>query len=128
MKKYIRLILLLISVITFISGVTQVLIPAVVLSFVGATDDPATRHLFSTIGMFMFLFGGMMIQVLYNENNNRVAVLWSGFQKLAAATAVFIGIFKGVFVPIAAGVAIFDFLSGLLFLYYLTILKRVVVS
>jgi hypothetical protein len=123
MKKYIRLILLLISVITLISGLTQLLIPADVLSIVGATIDKDTKHLFSIIGMFMFLFGGMMIHVLYNENNNRVAVLWSGFQKLAASAAVFIGIFKGVFVPVAAGVAIFDFLSALLFLYYLKTLK-----
>lgn len=123
MKKYIRPILLLISVTTLFSGAMQVIAPAFVLNFVGAEIDTGTKQLFATIGMFMFLFGGMMIHALYHEDNNRVAVIWSGLQKLGASVAVFIGIFNGVFIPIAAGVAIFDLLSGLLFFYYLKTLK-----
>lgn len=119
MKKYIRLIILLISVATLFSGAMQVIAPAFVLNFVGAEIDTGTKQLFATIGMFMFLFGGMMIHALYHEDNNRVAVIWSGLQKLGASAAVFIGIFNGVFIPIAAGVALFDLLSALLFFYYL---------
>ena len=69
--------------------------------------------------MFMFMFGGMMVHALYHEDNNRVVVIWSGLQKLGASVAVFIGIFNGTFILLAAGVAIFDLLSGLLFFYYL---------
>lgn len=123
MKKFIRLIILLISIATLISGAMQVIVPATVLNFVGAEIDPTTSQLFATIGMFMFLFGAMMVHALYNEENNRVAVIWSGIQKLGASVAVFIGIFHGVFVPLAAGVAIFDLLSGLLFFYYLRTIK-----
>ncbi len=119
MKKYIRLILLLISIATLFSGAMQAIAPAFVLNFVGATIDETSKQLFATIGMFMFLFGGMMIHALYNEENNRVVVIWSGFQKLGASVAVFIGIFKGIFIPLAAGVAVFDLVSGLLFFYYL---------
>jgi len=119
MRKIIRLIILLISVATLFSGAIQVVAPAFVLNFVGAEIDTTTKQLFATIGMFMFLFGGMMIHALYHEDNNRVVVIWSGLQKLGASIAVFIGIFNGVFIPIAAGVAIFDLLSGLLFFYYL---------
>lgn len=119
MKKYIRVIILLISIATLFSGAMQVVAPAFVLNFVGAEIDTSTKQLFATIGMFMFLFGGMMIHALYNEDNNRVVIIWSGLQKLGASVAVFIGIFNGVFVPIAAGVALFDLLSALLFFYYL---------
>ncbi len=123
MRKFIRIIILLISVATLFSGAMQVVAPAFVLNFVGAEIDMTTKQLFATIGMFMFLFGGMMIHALYNEENNRVTVIWSGLQKLGASAAVFIGILHDVFVPLAAGVAVFDLFSGLLFFYYLKTLK-----
>jgi hypothetical protein len=119
MKKYLRLILLLISVTTLISGAMQVVAPAFVLNFVGAAIDLATKQLFATIGMFMFLFGGMMIQALYDEDDNHVVVIWSALQKFGAAIAVVLGIIKGVFLPIAGMVAAFDFVSGILFFIYL---------
>jgi hypothetical protein len=118
MKKYLRLIILLISVITLISGAIQVVAPAVVLNFVGAAIDLTTKQLFATIGMFMFLFGGMMIHALYNEYDNRVVVIWSALQKLGASIAVVIGIVKGAFLPVAGMVAAFDFFSGILFFVY----------
>jgi len=128
MKKFIRIILLLISITTLLSGIMQVIVPAVVLNFVGAAIDTTTEQLFATIGMFMFLFGAMMIHALYNENDNRVAIIWSGLQKLGASVAVFIGIIKHVFIPLASVVAVFDLLSGLLFFYYLKTLKDYAVS
>lgn len=123
MKKYLRLFLLLISVSTLLSGAMQVIAPAFVLNFVGAAIDPNTKQLFATIGMFMFLFGGMMVHALYNEDDNRVVVIWSAFQKLGASVAVAIGIMKGVFHPVAGMVAAFDFVSGILFFVYLKSLK-----
>jgi hypothetical protein len=123
MKKFLRLILLLISLTTLMSGAIQLIAPAFVLNFVGAAIDSATKQLFATIGMFMFLFGGMMIHALYHEDDNRVVVIWSAFQKFGASVAVGIGIMKGVFLPIAGMVAAFDFVSGILFLVYLRSLK-----
>ena len=123
MKKYIRLILLLISLSTLMSGAIQVVAPALVLTFVGAAFNVAMNQLFATIGMFMFLFGGMMIHALYHEDDNRVVVIWSAFQKLGASVAVAIGIMKGVFSPIAGMVAAFDLVSGILFFVYLRGLK-----
>lgn len=119
MKKYLRLILLLISVTTLISGAIQTVAPALVLNFVGAAIDLTAKQLFATIGMFMFLFGGMMIHALYNEDDNRVVVIWSALQKLGAALAVTAGIIKGIFLPVAGVVAAFDFFSGILFFIYL---------
>ncbi len=124
MKKYLRIILLLISVTTLLSGAMQVIAPAYVLNFVGAEIDTTTKQLFATIGMFMFLFGGMMIHALYHEDDNRVAVTWSALQKLGAAIAVAVGIIKGVFLPVAGLVASFDFVSGILIFVYLRSLKN----
>ena len=123
MKKYIRLILLLISVTTLFSGAMQLIAPAFVLKFVGAAIDINTRQMFATIGMFMFLFGGMMIHALYHEDDNRVVIFWSALQKFGASIIVAIGIMKGVFLPVAGMVAAFDFVSGILFLVYLRSLK-----
>lgn len=123
MKKYLRIILLLISVSTLISGAMQVISPELVLNFVGASVDLTTKQLFATIGMFMFLFGGMMIHALYHEEDNRVVVIWSALQKLGASVAVAIGIVKGVFLPVAGLVATFDFVSAILFVVYLQSLK-----
>ena len=123
MKKFIRLILLFISITTLISGAMQAIAPAFVLNFVGAAIDATTKQLFATIGIFMFMFGGMMIHALYHEDDNRVVVIWSAFQKLGASVAVAIGIMKGVFLPVAGMVAAFDFVSGILFFAYLKSLK-----
>ena len=119
MKKYLRIILLLISLSTLLSGAIQVFAPAMVLNFVGAAVDGTTKQLFATIGMFMFLFGGMMIHALYHEDDNRVVVIWSALQKLGASFIVFIGILKGIFLPVAGMVAAFDLVSGILFFVYL---------
>jgi hypothetical protein len=119
MKKYLRLLILLISLTTLASGAMQIIAPAFVLNFVGAAIDATTCQFFATIGMFMLLFGGMMLHALYHEDNNRVAVIWSGLQKLGASIAVAIGIYKGVFEPVAGLVAAFDFASAILFFFYL---------
>jgi hypothetical protein len=123
MKKYLRIILLLIAIATVFSGLVQVVVPAFVLKIVGAQIDPTTKHFFAIVGMFMFLFGGMMIHALYSERVNNAAILWAGLQKLGAAAAVFIGIAHGLFATIAAAVASFDLVSGILIFIYLRSIK-----
>ena len=123
MKFSIRFFVLVISVLTIISGIVQVFAPAFVLHFVGAEATPTSAHFFGIVGIFMALFGGLMVHALYSEYPNRVAVLWCAFQKLGAFVAVMLGIFHDIFSIMAAAVAIFDLFSGLLFLYYLKTLK-----
>ena len=48
------------------------------------------------------------INFLYQNNVTYVVVLWGGLQKAGASIAVFIGIAKGLFSPMAAMVAGFD--------------------
>jgi hypothetical protein len=76
-------------------------------------------HFFAIIGMFMVIFGAMMLQALLTAGDHSVAVLWAGVQKLGAAAAVGIGVVTGVFSALALGVAIFDLVSGVLIFSYL---------
>ena len=119
MKKYLRTIILLIAIVTIFSGAAQVIAPSFVLKFVGGEIDPTTQHFFAIIGMFMVLFGGLMVHALYSVQTNSAAVLWCALQKFGASVAVFIGIAHHLFSPIAASVATFDLLSGILiFIFY----------
>jgi hypothetical protein len=124
MKKTINLIVVLISVATVLSGAAQVLMPTRVLLLVGAETTSTTAHFFAIIGMFMVLFGAMMLHVIYSPYPNRIAVTWSACQKLGASIAVAIGIMHGLFSLLAVGVAAFDLISGLIFLYYLKSIKN----
>lgn len=124
MIKFIRLITLGIAVATVASGAVQMVNPSFVLSIVGGESSATSNHFFAIIGMFMFLFGGMMIHALYNAHENKAAVLWSALQKLGASLAVFLGIYHQLFSPIAGLVAGFDFISFILFLIYYRMIPR----
>jgi len=124
MIKFIRLITLVISIATVVSGAIQAIRPSFILGLVGGESAATSNHFFAIIGMFMFLFGCMMIHALYNAHENRAAVLWSAFQKLGASVAVFIGIYHHLFSPIAGLVAGFDFISFVLFFIYYRMIPR----
>src|SRR5258708_2440409 len=118
MMKYIRLIILIISIVTVLSGIIQLIAPAFVLKSIGADITDTTKQLFATIAMFMILFGGLMVQALYSVQQNNAAVLWAALQKIGASLAVFIGIYHHLFSPVAALVASFDFVSFILLIVY----------
>ena len=119
MNKFLNLIVIVISFATILSGLTQMIMPGFVLAFIGATITETSSHFFAIVGMFMTLFGGLMLHAVYSAQPQKPAILWCAFQKLGAFVAVGLGIINGIFMPIAAGVALFDLFSGLLFLYYL---------
>lgn len=119
MNKFLNLIVIAISLATILSGLTQLIMPGFVLSFIGAEITKTSSHFFAIIGMFMALFGGLMLHAVYSAQPQKPAILWCAFQKLGAFVAVGLGIINGIFMPIAAGVALFDLFSGLFFLYYL---------
>ncbi|NWJ41281.1 MAG: patatin [Geothrix sp.] len=115
-----RLVLLIIAVLTLISGVTQMLLPAVVLHLVGGPDNPGARHFFGIVGMFMVLFGGLAFQSLRApEPQQTLPLRWAALQKLGASIAVGLGFLHGLFGPLAMLVAGFDLLSAVLFFAYL---------
>ena len=119
MKKYLNLAVVAISLVTLLSGLTQVFMPAVVLDLIGADATPLSSHLFGIVGMFMALFGGLMLHVVYSARAGQEAIWWCAFQKLGAFVAVSLGVLHGLFSVLALGVALFDLFSGILFLYYI---------
>lgn len=123
MKKNLTLLVVTISVITIISGLSQVVMPDMVLHIIGADVSPISGHLFGIVGMFMALFGSLMLHTVYSATTSSVAVFWCAMQKLGAFVAVGIGVLNGLFSWMASGVAIFDLFSGLLFLYYIKTLN-----
>jgi len=123
--KYLKPIIIIISIVTVVSGILQVISPGFVLNVIGAEITPTTKHFFAIVGMFMTLFGGMMLHALYSVNTNQAAVLWASFQKLGAAMAVGLGIFYGIFNWLALSVGLFDLISAFIFLRYYRSLRAI---
>lgn len=119
LKNYLSPIIVVISISTIFSGLLQIVMPSFVLQLIGAEFSPLGVHLFAIVGMFMAIFGGLMLHTLYSVRTSPEAVLWCAFQKLGAFVAVSLGVIKGLFAFIAMGVALFDLFSGILFMYYL---------
>ena len=119
-----RLILVAIAVITVVSGLTQIVAPGFVLDLLSVDNTEATRQLFATVGMFMVLFGGMLIQALLDRAEHPIVVFWAALQKLGASAAVGIGVARGVFSGVALLVSGFDLLSGALGLAFWRRIRR----
>jgi hypothetical protein len=113
-----RRVLLLIAVLTVISGLVQMVVPGRLLGLLSAESTPASRHFFGIVGMFMVLFGGLLWHALTSRSAQAIPVFWAGLQKFGASAAVGLGVLHGIFSPLALGVAGFDLLSGILALVY----------
>ncbi|MEX0789565.1 MAG: patatin [Actinomycetota bacterium] len=113
-----KLALQAIAAITMVSGAAQLVLPGFVLDLLAAESTPTTRHFFAIVGMFMFLFGGMLLHGLRVSPRPDVILLWASLQKFGAAAAVGIGVGRGVFSALALLVAGFDLLSGALIFWY----------
>ena len=124
MKKYLNLIVIAISIATILSGLLQLVSPETVLTFIKGDITPASSHFFAIVGMFMTLFGGLMLHSIYSPIPQKPAIFWCAMQKLGAFVAVGLGIFHGIFAPIAGAVALFDLVSGIIFLYYLKAMDK----
>jgi len=112
-------LLVLISISTVVSGIVQIFAPSFILGLISAEVTPATKQCFGTIGMFMFLFGGLLLQVLLSRQVVEPVFVWAGLQKVGAFIAVGLGVFHEVFGPKALIVAGFDLLSGILIFIYM---------
>lgn len=121
MNKFINPIVIIISIVTIISGLVQMISPHTVLTFIQGEITPTSSHFFAIVGMFMAIFGALMLHAIYSAYPQHPAILWCAMQKLGAFVAVGLGIINGIFAPIAAAVALFDLFSGLIFLYYLRV-------
>ncbi len=114
-----RLVLILVAAITFLSGLTQLAAPERILAIIAPAAAGAEAHFFRTVGMFMMITGAMFCQSLVQRTDAPAISLWIAVQKLLAAALVFIGWLKGYFLWLALGVAAFDLASGMVaFLFW----------
>jgi len=113
-----RQLLILISAATVISGALQLVAPGVVLRMLDVERTTVSTQLFATIGMFMVVVGGALLQALLTRSHEPVLVFWAGVQKFLASGAVIIGVGRGAFSPLGLTVASFDFVSGILVIWY----------
>lgn len=120
-----RRLLLLIALLTVISGLVQAVAPGRLLGILSAESTPASRHFFGIVGMFMVLFGGLLLHALFGRSPQPVALLWAGLQKFGASAAVALGVMNGVFSPLASLVALVDLGSGVLVISYWLSVKSV---
>lgn len=120
-----RTLLLVIAVVTAISGSAQVIAPGAVLELLGSRNSGTSRQLFATVGMFMMVVGGLLGQTLLRPVPDPDVVLWTGLQKFGAFLAVSIGVMNRVFALPALGVALFDLATAVLLTMYWRGLPRV---
>jgi hypothetical protein len=101
--------------ITIATGAAQIVAPGVFLGVLGVASEPAAAQLFATVGMFMVILGGAVLHAQRQTQALPVVLFWGGLQKLGAALFMGWAASRHVFGPLAVGVAVFDFLSGLLY-------------
>ena len=123
-RDWLYWLLALIAAATVLTGATQVFAPAFVLRFLEADVTTASAHFFAIVGMFMVLFGGATLHALFSARHQPVVILWSCLQKFGASVAVACGVRRGVFSQLAYAVAVVDFLSGVLALWYWLRIRR----
>jgi hypothetical protein len=115
MRAIERRVLQGVAVSTIATGSLQAAIPGKTLTMMGGKDSPTGRHLFAMVGMFMTCIGGAFLA----RPDDRAVAAMTAAQKLGAATAIGIGVRRGLFSRTALGVVGFDGVSGLLALDYL---------
>jgi hypothetical protein len=104
---------------TAATGATQCVLPGFVLGLLQAESTTTTRHFFSIVGMFMLLFGGLLVHASRSEAAAASSMLiWCGLQKLGASIAIGLGVLGGVFFQWAWLLAGFDLMSGVLIIVW----------
>lgn len=109
-----RLVLVLIGAVTVLTGVCQLFAPGPVLELLSADSTAISRHLFATVGMFMVVVGGLLVQGLLSPAPPPYLLFWAGLQKFGAFVLVGIGVVRDLFGPLALLVAFFDLATALL--------------
>ncbi|MCP3139581.1 patatin-like phospholipase family protein [Pyxidicoccus xibeiensis] len=119
-----RKVLAAIGWVTVVSGAVQLAAPAWELRVLDADASPTPAHFFRIVGMFMVLFGGLLLHGVHAPRENPAAFLWAGLQKLGASLMVGLAVVQGLLSPVALLVAVFDMLSAAVVLGYLGFLRN----
>jgi hypothetical protein len=103
-----------VGVVTALSGLFLLAFPKTALSLLGAGKTDPAPYLFGLIGMFMLLFGGLLIDTARRPDPAPVALFWCMLQKIGATIAMVVGYVTDVFGWFALFVALVDAASALI--------------
>lgn len=117
-KHWLYWLLVFISFATAVSGLIQMIMPVLILSIIQGEQSAANLHSFAIVGMFMLLFGLMLLHALLSKIHHPLPVFWAALQKFGAFVAVALGISQGLFSPLTWAVSLFDLASGILIIIY----------
>jgi hypothetical protein len=101
------------GVVTAGSGLVSTVRPRLVLGQLAPEQDEMSRHLFATVGVFMVATGGSLHRLAAADPPDRALLGWATALKLGAATAMTVGVARGLYRPRTTVVAAFDFGAGL---------------
>lgn len=110
-----RAVLVLIGAVTALTGLCQMVAPGPVLEALSADPSATSRHLFATVGMFMVILGGLVVQGLLTPAPPPYLLFWAGLQKFGASVFVAVGVARDLFGAQALLVAGFDLATAVLF-------------
>src|SRR5260221_10988815 len=70
-----------IAALTVATGVMQILWPGVILGILATDQTPAALHFFGLVGMFMALFGGVLLHSLFGGRDGPSVLSWGRVEK-----------------------------------------------
>ncbi|WP_223632237.1 patatin-like phospholipase family protein [Corallococcus sp. EGB] len=110
--------------VTVLLGVAQLFIPGPELRLLHANASAAPVHFFRFMGMFLVLFGCMLLHGLHEPRENQAAFLWSGLQKVGSCVLVLIAVARGLMSPLGLSLAAFDAVAAVLALGFYASLRQ----
>lgn len=112
-------LLILIAIITILSGLAQIILPETALSLTGISATAEAVYLFRLVSLLTLLFGGMLLHAMLSGQNRSVPLLWAGLQKVLSAAAVMLAVVSGLLPAnntlLVAG---YDFVAGVFLLWH----------
>ncbi len=106
----------LVGALTAFFGLLVLAFPKTMLDLLDADKPDPSSYLFGIVGVFILLFGGLLIDAARRANPPPVALFWCVLQKCASVLVLLIALITGVFGALALLVAAFD-IAGALVVY-----------
>jgi hypothetical protein len=111
-------LIIIVAVITLLSGMIQLVLPAPALTFMNLTASEETIYLFRLVSLLTALFGGALLQTSLSGTFELTVLLWSSLQKVLGAVVVLLAILNGLIASGTLLIASYDFLAGLFVFWF----------
>jgi hypothetical protein len=103
-----------VGALTAFFGLLVLAFPITMLHLLDAGPTDPAPYIFGIVGLFMLLFGGLLVDAARRPEPPPVALFWCFLQKVAATVAMLAGFITDVYGWLALLVAVFDGASALI--------------